>query len=105
MPNAEQIGAKRGKLATGVKRRGKLSAGFKSGKLASGFVRGKLADIASKILTCFKTTNAAYAYMTNIRDYISPVRLIEIKVRQMPVMIYVKRVDILFNTSDTSTNT
>lgn len=43
--------------------------------------------------------------MTNIGDYLSPVRLIEIKVRQMPVMIYVKRVDILFNTSDTSINT
>lgn len=41
-------GFKRGKLATGVKRRGKLSAGFE---------RGKLADIASKILTRFKTTN------------------------------------------------
>ena len=54
--------AKRGKLATGVKRRGKLSAGFKSGKLASGFVRGKLADIASKILTCFKTTNGTCIY-------------------------------------------
>jgi len=43
--------------------------------------------------------------MTNIGDYLSPVRLIEINIRQMPVMIYVKRVDILFNTSDTSINT
>jgi len=62
VPNAGQIGAKRGKLATGVKRRGKLSAGFKSGKLASGFERGKLADIASKILTSFKTTNGTCIY-------------------------------------------
>ena len=43
--------------------------------------------------------------MTNIGDYLSPVRLIEIKIRQMPVIIYVKRVDILFNTSDTIINT